>query len=77
MPTILRLGPYRFFFWSRDCEEPAHVHIEREVNVAKFWLEPVHLAQSGGFRPVELRKIERLIGEHEFELIERWHEYCG
>jgi len=36
MPTILRVGPYRFFFYSADGEEPPHVHVERDDSVAKF-----------------------------------------
>ena len=30
MPTILRIGPYRFHFYSREDNEPAHIHIERD-----------------------------------------------
>ena len=26
MPTVLRHGPYRFFFYSGDRDEPPHVH---------------------------------------------------
>jgi hypothetical protein len=49
MPTVLRTGPYRLFFYSSDRDEPPHVHVEREDNVAKFWLDPVTLQSSGGF----------------------------
>jgi hypothetical protein len=38
MPTILIIGPYRFFFVSLDAGEPPHIHIQRERMVAKFWL---------------------------------------
>ena len=30
MPTILRIGPYRFFFYSGDEAELPHVHIARD-----------------------------------------------
>jgi hypothetical protein len=53
MPTVLRIGPYRFFFYAGDRDEPAHVHVERESHKAKFWLDPVRLEQSGGFRSHE------------------------
>jgi hypothetical protein len=43
MPTVLRAGPYRFFFYAGDREEPPHVHVERDEKVAKFWLDPVRL----------------------------------
>jgi hypothetical protein len=53
MPTVLRSGPYRFFFYSADGSEPPHVHVQREALIAKFWLKPVRLQDSGGFSRVE------------------------
>ena len=41
MPTILRIGPYRFFFYAGDRDEPPHIHVERDDNIAKFWIGPV------------------------------------
>ncbi len=41
MPTILRIGPYRFFFYSNEKGEPSHIHVQRERFLAKFWLNPV------------------------------------
>jgi len=43
MPTVLRTGPYRFFFVSLDRGEPPHIHVRRESMVAKFWLDPISL----------------------------------
>jgi len=28
MPTILRIGPYRFYFFSHEPNKPPHVHVE-------------------------------------------------
>ena len=75
MPTILREGPYRFFFYSADGHEPEHTHIERDHFTAKFWLDPVRLADSHGFGPTELRQIERLVVEQRMLLLKEWHEY--
>ena len=61
MPTVLRVGPYRIFFYSADGIEPPHVHIERDTRIAKFWLDPVRLATSGGFGSRDLRDIERIV----------------
>lgn len=41
MPTVLRSGPYRFYFYAGDRAEPLHVHVERDDAEAKFWLDPV------------------------------------
>ena len=77
MPTVLREGPYRFFFVSLDWNEPPHVHIRRENNVAKSWLDPVVLHKAGGFRRAELSRITRLVEEHRDRLLESWYEFFG
>ena len=75
MPTVLRRGPYRFFFYAGDRNEPRHVHVERDDNVAKFWLGPARLHSSGGFSRMEIGKISTIVEEHEAELSEAWDEY--
>ena len=75
MPTVLRSGPYRLFFYSGDGDEPPHVHVVRDANTAKFWLGPVRLDSSGGFKPAEVRRIQRLIEEHREELLGSWDAY--
>ncbi|MBN1935498.1 MAG: DUF4160 domain-containing protein [Anaerolineae bacterium] len=77
MPTVLRAGPYRFFFYSGDGDEPPHVHIEREDDIAKFWLNPVRLQQSSGFRRQEVNTLYRLVQESREELLRSWYEYFG
>lgn len=49
MPTILRIGPFRLFFYAGDGNEPAHIHVARDKAVAKFWLDPVMLVSSEDF----------------------------
>ena len=64
MPTVLRSGPYRFFFYAGDRDEPPHIHIERDDDKAKFWLDPVRLQNSGGFSRTEINRIQKLVEEH-------------
>ncbi len=77
MPTVLRRGAYRVYFYSHEPDEPPHVHVDRDDRSAKFWLTPVGLAQNLGFSPSELRKVERLVAENERKLQEAWDEYFG
>ena len=77
MPTVLKIGPYRLFFYSADSEEPPHVHVERDANVGKLWLDPVRLVKSGGFRRSELREIERMVANSAEHLLEAWHGFFG
>jgi len=78
MPTIRGiLGPYRFFFYSFDCNEPKHVHVQRERRLCKFWLEPVVLSFNDGFPPTELNRIRKSIFKHLEQIVEAWDEHCG
>ena len=77
MPTILRVGPYRFFFYSNENNEPVHIHVQRERALAKFWLDPVALASSTGFAAQELTKMARLVQENTAKFSEAWNEYFG
>ena len=72
MPTALREGPYRFYFYANDRDEPRHVHVERDNRVAKFWLTPTRLQSSGGMSDLEIRRIARIIDDHESALVEAW-----
>ncbi len=74
MPTVLRIGPYRFFFYSYDLGEKAHIHVIREKNEAKFWLDPVSLADNLGLSAHELKTIMSLIIEHKEEIENAWEE---
>jgi hypothetical protein len=77
MPTILRAGPYRFFFYSGDRDEPVHVHVERDDKIAKVWLEPVRLHSSGGFSRFEITRILKVIDENREKVLEAWNDYFG
>ena len=78
MPTIKHIqGPHRFYFYSFDCNEPRHVHVQRERMLCKFWLEPVSLGKNHGFSAKELNLIRRTIQEHLPRIKEAWNEHCG
>ncbi len=77
MPTVLRHGPFRFFFYAGDRDEAPHVHVEREDRIAKFWLDPIRLQRSGGFSRIEIGRIEKFIAANHNRLIEAWNEYFG
>ena len=75
MPTILRIGAYRFYFYSHEPNKPPHIHIDRDNLSAKFWLQSVTLAQNIGFPAKELRKLQSMVIENQTQLLEAWHEY--
>jgi len=75
MPTVLRVGPYRFFFYSRENLEPPHIHVERDDNYAKFWLDAIALAANRGFRAHELTDLRIIVEQNHNLFLERWHEH--
>ena len=77
MPTVLRVGRFRFFFYSNEGQEPAHIHVKAGGDEAKFWLDPVELAANHGFNGRTLNEIQRLVDERRAELQEAWDEHHG
>ena len=77
MPTVMRIGPYRFHFYSREDNEPPHIHVERDDLEAKFWLRPVSLAANHGFASAELSRIQRLVEEHCQKLMDAYIQRHG
>ena len=77
MPTVLRQGTYRFYFFSHEPNEPPHMHIDSDYCSAKFWLNPVARARNAGFSPKELHEIQRIMIEQQSVLLEAWYGYFG
>jgi len=75
MPTILKIHGYRFFFFSNEGYGSPHIHVESGDTYAKYWLKPVGLAKSFGFKPAELTKLRKLVEDHKEVFWEKWHEY--
>ena len=75
MPTILRNLGFRFFFYSLEGSEPPHVHVEHGDNVVKFWLDPVGVAESHGFRAHDLKRLRALVIEHRLKFLEAWNAH--
>lgn len=75
MPTVLRIGAFRFFFYANEGTEPAHIHVQADNRLAKFWSQPVGLASSTGFNSKELNQLLGLVREHELLFLEAWNEF--
>ena len=76
-PTVVRDGPFRHFFLSR--EEPGmHVHVAHPDGEAKFWLEPrVELAGHAGLSQKELVAAEEVVIRHLQEITHAWNKHFG
>lgn len=69
MPTVMRIGPFRFFFYSNEGSEPQHIHVQSSNGEAKLWLEPIEIAWNHGFNERELNQIERHIKDNQVYLL--------
>jgi hypothetical protein len=67
MPTVLRSGPYRRYFYSQELNEPPHIQVDRDDLSAKFWLHPVALSRNRGFRAHELRQLAIMVEQRRTE----------
>jgi uncharacterized protein DUF4160 len=77
MPTVLRIGRFRFYFFSNERQEPPHIHVKAGGDQAKFWLNPTELTSNYGFSSRELNELERLVEQNETVFLEAWNEYFG
>jgi hypothetical protein len=74
-PTIFREKGYRFYFLSNE-ENRIHVHITCDKGEAKFWLKPiVSLATYYGLNPKKLAEVQKIVEEHENEIIKAWQKH--
>ncbi len=75
MPTVLRVNGHRFFFYSNEGNEPPHIHVQKAEKYAKFWLQPIRVAESSDYTSKELHHIQEIITEHLQLLLEAWHDH--
>jgi hypothetical protein len=57
-----------------DLNETLHVHVRNVGREAKYWVQPLVLSWSHGYRPHELSEIERLIEERRSLILALWQE---
>ncbi len=77
MPTVLRSGGFRLYFYSHEPNEPPHVHVDKAGASVKVWLDPVAVARNVGFAPRELTEVVRLVQQSRSALMEAWREFFG
>lgn len=75
MPEAHRENGYRFSFYSNENDEPAHIHVRRAGNEAKYWLFSISLNRNYGFSRRELMEIESIIRREHDKLLRKWDEH--
>jgi hypothetical protein len=77
MPTLLRIGAFRFYFYSHEPNEPPHVHVDRGDATIKIWLDSLDVGKSRGFRSHEIGDIVAMVEQNRAKFLEAWHGYFG
>jgi len=75
MPTVLRMQGFRFHFYSNEGQEPPHIHCRKDDFECKFWIDDIRLAENKGFKPHQIRDIEKLVYQYRELFLEKYHEF--
>jgi len=76
MPKVLEIDGFKFYFYSKEGNEPPHIHVKKGDGVAKFWLKPqFKLDYHHNFKEQELKKAVKLAYTHKDEIVKKWNEY--
>jgi hypothetical protein len=76
MPTVLVVDGHRFFFYSNEATEPAHIHVETAECTAKFWLaDPVQLAHANGYTSKQLKRLAEIVNANREAFIGAWDDH--
>lgn len=76
-PTVLREGPFRLFFFSRE-EPRVYVRVSHPDGEAKFWLTPdVALADAVGLTARQLAEAQDIVERHTGEIRDAWIRQFG
>jgi hypothetical protein len=80
MPTIHRLGGFRFFVNTDDHGYP-HVHVRKDDGTAKIVIgdggENAWVLEARGLSEKELRLAVRVVDENAVSFLEAWRRYHG
>jgi hypothetical protein len=77
MPEVFRFDGFVFFFYANEGNEPMHIHVRKAGGFAKFWIQPIELDSSKGFKSSDLMKAEKLITENVDIIKEKWYNVFG
>lgn len=76
MPKVFDFKGFRFFFFSGDCFEPIHIHVEKDNSVCKVWLKNCEISENIGFTKKELKFIKEVIETNKKIIKDKWNAFC-
>ena len=71
-------GPFRFFFYSSDCSEPIHTHVENGDGEIKVWLSTLEVRhKKGNMRETDINKVVSITERRYHEMVSIWEAQCS
>jgi hypothetical protein len=77
MPTILREAGFRFLFYSREGQEPPHIHVIGHDGEMKVWLNDLTVAKVYSLSPKHQKRALEIIEINKELFVQKWREYHG
>ena len=71
MPTVLRVGGFKFGFFPDD-HEPPHVHVRYAGATAVLEILAGTARDISGMKDPDVRRAQRIVEEHRDELLLMW-----
>ena len=77
MPTVLVKDGFRFFFYSREGNEPPHIHVIGKGGEMKIWLNSLDISKIYNLSPKEQRIVLEIVSSN-IELFKKaWEDFHG
>ena len=77
MPTVLTKDGFRFFFYSREGNEPPHIHIIGKGGEMKIWLSNLGIAKIYNLSPKEQRIVLEITAANVELFKKEWRVFYG
>lgn len=79
MPEILRRDGWRIFFYSKENDEPIHVHCVKAEKSAKFFLDETNneliMSYAHKMNNKDIRQVEEILYDNFNYVVKKWKEY--
>lgn len=75
IPTVLRKNGFRFFFYSREGNEPAHIHVIGRNGEMKVWLDPVSVSKVYNLKSKDQKNVVEIVNENKAFLLDSWRQW--
>ena len=77
MPNVFTYRGWRYFFYSAEGSEPAHVHVRKDGREVKIWLHDISVASNRYCTDKEINVILKKVKREHDILLEAWNAHFG